>query len=448
MSHLVQSSPRIDAYLADFDRRASLPAVAEPTWLRDLRRKGIDAFAEAGFPTTRDEDWKFTSVAPIADRLFAPAQEGLSGLATDHVESWAGALGGYRLVLVNGVHAPQLSGGELPAGVHVSSLRSILATNPAAVEPYLGRSAPTSRQAFTALNTGFFQDGAFVWIPPGTIIERPISLLFVSASPENASVSHPRVLIVAGDRSQAQIVESYVGFSGHEYFTNAVTEVVVGSGAVIEHYKLQRESQRACHIGSLFMHATRDSTFSSHSFAFGGALVRNDIVAVLDGEGGDCTLNGLYVVDGQRLIDNHTTIDHAKPHCGSHELYKGILGGHARAVFNGKIIVRPDAQKTDARQTNKALLLSDDAQINTKPQLEIFANDVKCTHGATVGQLDEDALFYLRARGVGAQQARDMLIHAFAGDVLGRIRIEPVRISLEEQLALALSPAEIGRAHV
>ena len=409
MTRLVQSSPQTDAYLADCDRLVPARSATEPSWLRNLRRKGIEHFADAGFPTTRDEEWKFTSVASIAERHFAPADDSHSDVTTNLVERWAGALG--------------------------------LATNPAAVEPYLGRFAPPDRQAFTALNTGFLQDGAFVWIPPGTIIEQPISLLFVSASPETASVSHPRVLIVAGDRSQAQIVEGYAGPPGQEYFTNAVTEVVVGSGAVVDHYKVQRESQRAYHIGSMYVHGTRDSTFSSHSIAFGGALVRNAIIAVLDGEGGDCTLNGLYLVDGRRLIDNHTTIDHAKPHCGSHEVYKGILSGHARAVFNGKIIVRPDAQKTDAKQTNKALLLSDDAQINTKPQLEIFANDVKCTHGAAVGQLDEDAIFYLRARGLDLQQARDMLIHAFAGDVLNRIRIDGLRKSLEVHLLAELPAA-------
>ena len=442
MTRVVQSSPQIDAYMADSDRLASAASATEPSWLRNLRRKGIEHFADAGFPTTRDEEWKFTSVASIADRHFAPSRDGQSGITANLIERWIGAFGGYRLVLVNGTYAPQFSGGELPAGVYVSSLRSILATNPAAVEPYLGRFALSDGHAFTALNTGFLQDGAFVRIPPGTIIEEPISLLFVSASPEIAGVSHPRVLIVAGEHSQARIVEGYAGPPGQEYFTNAVTEVVVGSGAVVDHYKVQRESQRAHHIGSTYVHGTRDSTFSSHSIAFGGALVRNEVTAVLGGEGGDCTLNGLYLVDGQRLIDNHTTIDHARPHCSSHEMYKGILSGHARAVFNGKIIVRPDAQKTDAKQTNKALLLSDDARINTKPQLEIFANDVKCTHGAAVGQLDEDAIFYLRARGLGRRQARDMLIHAFAGDVLNRIRIDGLRMSLEAHLLSELLTAE------
>jgi Fe-S cluster assembly protein SufD len=349
-----EASPQTGAYVADFDRLTAAHAAAAPAWLRQLRRKGIDHFAEVGFPTTRDEEWRFTSVARVADQRFAPAPDGQAACAKDVVERWAGTLGGHRLVLVNGVHAPQLSGGELPAGVHVSSLRSVLATKPEAVEPHLGRIAAPGRHAFTALNTGFLQDGAFVWISPGTIIEQPISLLFVSGASKIPTVSHPRVLIVAGQNSQARIVERYVGPPGHEYFTNTVTEIVVGSGAVVDHYKLQDEGNCAAHIGGMYVKCARDSAFLSSSIAFGGALVRNDILAVLDGEGGDCTLNGLYLVDDRRLVDNHTTIDHAKPHCGSHELYKGILSGAARAVFNGKIIVRPDAQKTDAKQTNKA----------------------------------------------------------------------------------------------
>jgi FeS assembly protein SufD len=259
--------------------------------------------------------------------------------------------------------------------------------------------------------------------PARAIVEEPISVVFVSTSPGTAQVTYARVLVVAGDNSQARIVETYVGPPGHEYFTNAVTEVVVGPGAVIDHYKVERESRRGFHLAGMHVDVARAGVFSSHSTSFGGMLVRNEVVAVLGGEGADCTLNGLYLANGRRHVDNRTTIDHAKPHFGSHELYKGVLGGHARAVFNGRIVVRPDAQKTDAKQTNKALLLSDEAQINTKPQLEICANDVKCTHGAAVGQLDEDAVFYLRARGLDRQQARDMLIHAFASDVLDRIRI-------------------------
>jgi Fe-S cluster assembly protein SufD len=253
-----------------------------------------------------------------------------------------------------------------------------------------------------------------------------------------ATVSHPRCLIVTGDRSQVRIVETYVGNAG-PYFTNAVTEVFVGEGAILDHYKVQQESLAGFHVASMHVHAARSSTFSSHSFSLGGRFVRNDAVATLDGEGAEVTLNGLYLADGDRLVDNHTTIDHARAHCPSHEIYKGILGGKARAIFNGKIIVRPDAQKTDAKQTNRALLLSDDALINTKPQLEIFADDVKCTHGAAIGQLDEDAIFYLRARGLTFAEARDMLIHAFAGEILDRVRIEPLKAALERELYAQLA---------
>ena len=286
-------------------------------------------------------------------------------------------------------------------------------------------------------------------MPDGLVFEQPLQILFVSTSDAAvASMSHPRTLIVAGDRSQLQIVETYVSAPGQKHFTNAVTEVVAGEGAVIDHYKVEEESVDAFHVASMHINAGRSSNVSTHAFTLGGRIVRNDIIAVLDGEGAECTLNGLYLADGERLVDTHTTIDHAKAHCPSHEIYKGILGGRARAVFNGKIIVRIDAQKTDAKQTNRALLLSDNASINTKPQLEIFADDVKCTHGAAIGQLDDDAIFYLRARGLTYLEARDMLIHAFAGEILERVKIEPLRRALEVELyaQLARDLAEVDAA--
>ena len=243
-----------------------------------------------------------------------------------------------------------------------------------------------------------------------------------------------RNLILVGRHAQVRIVESYTGDAGQEYFTNAITELSGGDGSRIEYCRVQRESTSAHHISGTHIHLGRAAVFASESLSLGGAIVRNDIGAVLDAEGISCTLNGLYLVDGDRLVDNHTTIDHAKPHCESHELYKGILDDRGRGVFNGKIFVREDAQKTDAKQTNKALLLSDEATINTKPQLEIFANDVKCTHGAAVGQMDDEALFYLRARGLGLVEARNLLIHAFAGDVLNKMRLEPLKILMDTEL--------------
>ena len=351
--------------------------------------------------------------------------------------------------MVNGCFAPQLSScGALPAGVEAGGLSEAIDRDPTLVERYLTRLAPYEDQPFTALNTAFLRDGAFLQIAANAVIEQPIHLLFVATAHQKATVHHPRVLIVAGENSQARIVESYAGLRDAPYFTNAVTEIVAGPNAVIDHYKLLRESLQAFHIASMHISLGRSSSFSSHSITLGGALVRNDVNALLNGEGIDCTLNGLYVVNGRRLIDNHTMVDHAKPHCSSHELYKGILDDNAQAVFNGKIVVQPDAQKTDAKQTNKALLLSEHAQINTTPQLEIFADDVRCTHGATVGQLDHEAMFYLRSRGLSQARARNVLIHAFASDILDRIKIAPIRAHLDrvllEQLLFATDDEREG----
>jgi len=357
------------------------------------------------------------------------------------------------VVVVNGRFSPELSRtAGLPAGMKFGSLATAATEQADVVGRYLGQLADPNARAFAALNTAFTHDGAFLLVPDGVVFERPLQILFVSVNDgpasQAATMSHPRTLIVAGDRSQVQIVETYVSAPGQKHFTNAVTEVVAGENAVVDHYKVEQESTDAFHIASMHIHAARGSNVSTHAFTLGGRIVRNDIVAVLDGEGAECTLNGLYLADGERLVDTHTTIDHAKPHCPSHEVYKGILGGRARAVFNGKIIVRIDAQKTDAKQTNRALLLSDNATINTKPQLEIFADDVKCTHGAAIGQLDEDAIFYLRARGLTFLEARDMLIHAFAGEILDRVKIEPLKAALEIELyaQLARDLAEVDAA--
>ncbi|MGH9257628.1 MAG: Fe-S cluster assembly protein SufD, partial [Vicinamibacterales bacterium] len=435
----------------------------EPARLAKTRGEALSRFLALGFPTTRQEEWRLTSVAPIASQVFA--------LATDSSDDAAHAgippfrlpgVFGAELVFVNGHYAPGLSNvGSLPPGAHVASLAAALASRADEVDPHLARLAPFDRRAFVALNTALFADGAFVSIPARTVVEKPIHVLFVSTGEGHARavhqggppgqrppagspggpamMSHPRVLAVLGDNSQASIVESYAGPDGARYFTNVVTELVLGENAVLDHYRLQHESTEAYHVGAVFLKTARSSTCSSHSVSLGGALVRNDVVAVLGGEGGECTLNGLYLADGQRLVDNHTTIDHAMPHCGSREIYKGILADRARGVFNGKIIVRPDAQKTDAKQTNRALLLSEDAQVNSKPELEIFANDVKCTHGAAVGQLDEDAVFYLRSRGLDLTEARHLLIHAFAGDVLNRMPLVPVRNGVEDVLRRQLA---------
>ena len=424
-----------------------------PRWLQDLRERGASRFGALGFPTVRDEEWRFTNIAPITNTNFRPADPDAS-LSEQQLDALLYADAPYRIVVVNGRFRPDLSRTRgLPGGVRAGSLarsmNSELEAESEVVQRYLGQLAELGNRAFDALNTAAIDDGAFVYVPDGVVLEQPLQVMFVSTggTPAHPTIHHPRFLLVAGASSQFRIVETYVGTSG-VYFANAVTEVFVGENAVVDHYKVQEESGDAFHIASMHIHALRSASFSSHSFTLGGKIVRNDVVSILDGEGAECTLNGLYLADGERLVDNHTTIDHAKPHCPSHEVYKGILGGRARAVFNGKIIVRPDAQKTDAKQTNRALLLSDSASINTKPQLEIFADDVKCTHGAAIGQIDEDAIFYLQARGLTFSEARDMLIHAFAGEILDRVRVDGLKRALEgelyAQLAKDLAEADAG----
>ena len=418
-----------------------------PRWLEDLRSRGAARFTALGIPTVRDEEWRFTNVAALNSIEFAPAGQ-MSG-AAERLHGFAYTDAPVRLVIVNGRFDTTLSRVKgLPQGVQAGSLAAAMKDHADVVQRYFGQLADFTSRSFAALNTAFVQDGAFVHLPDGAIVDTPIHIIFVSGADGSTVMAHPRTLIVAGANAQAKIVESYIGAAGETYFTNAVSEVFVGENASVDHYKVQRESLDAFHIASLHAHTSRSSRFSSHSFALGGKFVRNDALAILDGEGGDCTLNGLYLADRDRLIDNHTTIDHAKPHNGSHEVYKGILGGASRAVFNGKIIVRQDAQKTDAKQTNRALLLTDGATINTKPQLEIFADDVKCTHGAAIGQLDDEAIFYLRARGLSFAEARDMLIHAFAGQVLDGVQIPELRDALEAELfeQLAKDLAEVDRA--
>ncbi|MGH7429263.1 MAG: Fe-S cluster assembly protein SufD, partial [Candidatus Methylomirabilaceae bacterium] len=345
-------------------------------------------------------------------------------------------------VFVNGRYSPQLSSfRSLSKGVTAGSLAAALETDPTSLEPHLTRYARHEEHPFVALNTAFIEDGAFVHVPKGQVLNEPIHLLYVSTAGGTPGVSHPRNLIVVDDESQAMVVESYVGLGRDVYFTNAVTEIVGGRNTVIDYCKLERESEGAFHIATLQARLDRNSTFTSHAIDLGGALVRNDLNAVLAAEGVECTLNGLYMTKGQQHVDNHTRIDHVKPHCNSRELYKGVLDGRSRGVFNGKIYVHKDAQKTDAKQTNKNLLLSENAVINTKPQLEIYADDVKCTHGSTIGQIDQDALFYLRSRGIGRQTARSLLTYAFASEMINRIRIAPIRVQLETLLVTRLPEA-------
>jgi len=422
-----------EAHLKKFERFEREPK--QPAWLFPLRKAGLARFAERGFPTINDEDWRFTNVNPIAKLPFEPVLEApkvdLTPAATK--EFAFAQLPATRLVFVDGHYAPELSSPQTEAGVSAMSLRSALASERVGlIEKHLGRYASGDDNSFAALNTAFFQDGAFIHVPAGRNIQKPIHLLFVSTAKQTGATSHPRNLIIAEKGSQFTVMESYVGTGTLPYFTNAVTELVAGEGAVVEHCKFQDETAEAFHIAAIHAHLGRGCNLVAHSIATGARLSRNNIRTSLAGEGVECVLNGLYLTKDEQLADHHMVVEHAQPNCQSHEYYNGILAGRSKGVFHGRILVRQIAQKTDAKQTNKNLLLSEDATVDTKPQLEIYADDVKCTHGATIGQLNDESVFYLRARGIGMETARRMLIHAFAAEIIERIRHAPAREELDK----------------
>jgi Fe-S cluster assembly protein SufD len=431
-----------DAFTAGFPAFEAARDGDEPAWLPPLRRSALARFGERGLPTTRDEDWKYTSLAPLARAPFRLAEARDAVAPAESLRRLgAEAFAGPQVAFVNGRHAPELSGGPRPQGLEVVSLRETLRREPERLEALLTRIAGDNAGIFAQLNTAFLDDGALVWVRAGAVIEEPLLLAFLSTSADGAIVSHPRILVVAERGSHLRWIESYGGVDGQSYLTNAVTEVVLADGASLDRYKLQQESEAAFHVSSLAVRQGRASRFADHSICLGSALARNDIEVALAEEGGDCTLNGLFVARGEQHMDTHTRIDHAAPHCTSRELYKGVLDGRSRGVFHGTIVVRPGAQKTDAHQTNKNLLLSREALVNSTPALEIFADDVKCKHGSTTGQLDPVALFYLRSRGIGEDAARSLLTYAFASDVVGRIQLPGLRTALEEFLHRRLPSA-------
>ncbi len=375
-------------YLSSFTRLEGALNANAPAWLAKLRRGAIDSFAELGFPTTHDEEWLYTNVAELASTPFAPSHVKLTEDHRQKIASLALAdLGCSRLAFFNGRYVPELSKlREVPQGLRAGSMASAWKNHGALLERHLGRYADAKTHAFVALNTAFFEDGAFIEIPKGAVLQKPLHILQISSG--RATVSHPRNLILVNDTGQASIIETFLSLDEDTTFTNTVTEIVAGEGALVDYTKVQQESDTAFHYARIQVQQERSSSVTTHSFQFGGLLTREEVNAVLNGEGAESLLHGLYVITGKQHVDNHTIIDHAKAHCSSREVYKGVLDGKSQGVFNGKIVVRPDAQKTDSKQSNKNLLLSEDAIINTKPQLEIFADDVKCTHGATVGQID------------------------------------------------------------
>lgn len=431
-------SEAIDRIVADFRALEDHLPGRGAAWLDHARRDALDWFADRGFPTARDEDWKYTNTAAI-ERRPMKAVTARGSVSADQVRGLVFAeLPCHLLVFLDGRFDPTFSSlGALPAGVSIRSLAEVIAQDGQRVESLLAREPAN---AFGALNLAFMTDGVVIELSRNAVVERPIHLLYIASQAETSV--HYRNLIVADENAQATVVEHYAGPEDCSYLTNAVTTIVGAANSNVEHYKLQQESAQAFHVAGIHATQARDSRFISHSIALGGAIARNDITTRLAAEGAECTLNGLYMVGGRQLVDHHTRIDHDKPRGTSREFYRGVLDGAARGVFNGKVVVHPNAQHTDAQQSNHNLLLSKAAQIDTKPQLEIFADDVKCTHGATVGQLDDGMLFYLRARGIEPEVAKALLIYAFAHDIVGRIRLDPLKRRIERHLISMLPEGE------
>ncbi len=439
MNKLLQPHPDAKAWhLSNFDVFESKLNGSSTTPFHERRKSAISKFSEMGFPTTRNEEWKYTNVAPITGQKFK--------LAAGAVQLNQKILAPYKfggpaenvLVFVNGRFAKEWSQVSARAkGLVIDSLAGRLDRNDEFAQQYLTQYADFENEPFTALNTAFTYDGALVRVPAGTVLPEPIHILHLSAEDSSPWLTHPRNLIIIGAASEVQIIESYHALSQHVYFNNVVSEIVVEADAAVEHVRIQSESKKAYHIAMREVHQSRGSKYSSISVDLGGALVRNNFHVRLNALNGEGNLWGFYMASGEQHIDNHTLIDHAMPHCASNEHYKGILAEQAHGVFNGKVLVRPDAQKTNAYQKNQCLLLSDAAVINSKPQLEIFADDVKCSHGASIGQLDEEALFYLRSRGVREAEANALLRQAFASDILNHITSETVRTRLDEMVHTA-----------
>jgi Fe-S cluster assembly protein SufD len=418
------ASAQLESYQESFSEFAKETMGDAPSWLRELREATFARFCAAGFPTPHDEDWRFTNVAALARIPFRLAQKSAIPFTVSDLAQWRmeGAIA--RMVFVDGYFAPHLSTwGALPRRVIVNGLRKEIAHRPESVAEHLGRYLDIERDPFCALNTAFAADGAYVHIGRGAVVEEPIHLLFVSTSSGVPAMTHPRNLILVDDESEASIVEDYVSLGGETpTFSNAATELVVGGNATVAHTMIEREHLQTYNFSTLRVEQARNATVASHSLLLGGALVRNNVHPVLAGEGGECLINGLFIGNGSQHLDNYMLVKHRSPRCASRQFYNGVLDERAHGVFHGRIIVHKDAQKTDAKQTNRNLLLSDDAQIDTKPQLEIHADDVKCTHGATIGQIEENALFYLRSRGLNDAEAHQLLLHAFAGECLDRMK--------------------------
>ena len=438
----VATVEQLDSWLENFTESAKGASGQNLARLKRLREDAFARFCEVGFPTTHDEDWRFTNVSGIARTAFQPASD--VKLAPGDTAAWRVDDAAATLVFVNGRFCAELSELDfVPKGVTVASLRERIASHPEEVERHLGRYADTQRDAFVALNTAFISDGAYVHVARGVVVEAPIYLLYLSTKEDAPTMTHPRNLIVAEDEAQVAVIEDYASVGGESVvLSNAVTELIAGENTVTQHYLIEREHLKAFNLSTLRIEQGRSANVASHSVLLGGGLVRNNVHPVLAGEGGECMINGLFLGTGSQHLDNYMHVEHAAPHCGSRQFYNGILDEHAHGVFHGRIVVHKIAQKTDAKQTNRNLLLSDDAQIDTKPQLEIYADDVKCTHGATIGQIEENALFYLQSRGISELEARKLLLMAFAEECVERMQSTVARAHIQRLISEHLLFAE------
>ncbi|HKR29705.1 MAG TPA: Fe-S cluster assembly protein SufD [Terriglobales bacterium] len=447
MQKVIAPVKELQTYLETFSDFEKVAVGHDQPWLCNLRADAFARFCQVGLPTTRDEDWRFTNISAIAQTQFRLSNIRVDEIAGLHFQKQDLAFDSLRssqtvMIFANGRLVPQLSRiDELPKGVIINGLAREVAAKSSQVENHLGRYLNIQRDAFSALNTAFAEDGAFVHVSRGTVVEQPIYLLFISTATDSTAtdapmMNHPRNLFVVEEEAQVAIVEDYVSLGDTAgSLCNTATELIAKDGAIVSHYMIEREHRQSFNISTLRIEQGRNANVASHSVLLGGGIVRNNVHPVLAGEGSECLINGLFVGNAKQHLDNYMLVEHAQPHCSSRQFYNGILDDSAHGVFHGRIIVHKDAQKTDAKQTNRNLLLSDSAQIDTKPQLEIYADDVKCTHGATIGQIEENALFYLRSRGIDEASARKLLLMAFANECLDRMREDSVRNGIEKLLS-------------
>lgn len=429
----IEFNNKIESYVSGLPEFQETYFKDAPSWLNNTKSEAIKSFSKLGFPTPLDEDWRFTNLAPISRNSFQIAKNGISDVNKKSVEKFSiPALDCHKLVFVNGRYVPDLSDikGETD-GVVITNLKDALTSNKDLVENHLAKYADYKNDAFISLNTAYFEDGVFVYVPKSKVVKKPVYVLNISTNEEAQTLVNPRNLVIVEDNAEVKVVEHYVSTSQNVYFSNVVTEFVLGENANAEHYMLELESKKAFNISTLRIQQKRSSNIKSHSILLGGAIVRNNVHPVLNGEGCNSDIFGLYLPKDRQHMDNFMRVEHASPHCDSRQFYNGILDDKARGVFHGRIVVHEGAMLTDAKQTNRNLLLSDTAQIDTKPQLEIYNDDVKCTHGATIGQMDDEAIFYLKSRGIPNKEARRIMLQAFTNETLESMSLEPVRASME-----------------